>query len=118
MDTCSGVQPGSVNAAFRPRLPRQEPYAVVPHVRICAGGAQQWASLPRYLDRHRSILDGNGMTAAIESIANAHELAAHSGHCIAVALDLLDLSPEAPRSEHAAAVPRLFWTQFAKARAV
>ena len=26
---------------------RQEPYAVVPHVRICAGGAGQPASLPR-----------------------------------------------------------------------
>jgi hypothetical protein len=27
--------------------PRWEPYAGQPHVRICAGGAQQWASLPR-----------------------------------------------------------------------
>jgi hypothetical protein len=26
---------------------RWEPYAGKPHVRICAGGAQQWASLPR-----------------------------------------------------------------------
>ncbi len=26
---------------------RQEPYAVTPHVRICAGGGQQWPSLPR-----------------------------------------------------------------------
>ena len=26
---------------------RQEPYAVVPHVRICAGGAGQPASLPQ-----------------------------------------------------------------------
>ena len=27
--------------------PRQEPYAVIPLVRICAGGGQQWPSLPR-----------------------------------------------------------------------
>ena len=27
--------------------PRPEPYAVVPHVRICAGGEQQCSSLPR-----------------------------------------------------------------------
>lgn len=26
---------------------RQEPYAVVPHVRICAGGGEQSPSLPR-----------------------------------------------------------------------
>src|SRR6516162_155854 len=26
---------------------RQEPYAVALHVRICAGGGQQWPSLPR-----------------------------------------------------------------------
>jgi len=58
------------------------------------------------------------MTAASDSIANEHELAPQSGHCIAVARDLLDLSPEAPHSEHAAAVPGLFRTQFAKARAV
>jgi hypothetical protein len=30
-----------------PLDPRWEPYAGKPHVRICAGGAQQWASLPR-----------------------------------------------------------------------
>src|SRR3990172_13083383 len=29
------------------RYPRWEPYALIGHVRICAGGAQQWASLPR-----------------------------------------------------------------------
>ena len=28
--------------------PRQEPYAVVPHVRICAGGGPQGPSLPRF----------------------------------------------------------------------
>jgi hypothetical protein len=29
--------------------PRQEPYAVVPLVQICAAGGQQWSSLPRPL---------------------------------------------------------------------
>ena len=29
---------------------RQEPYAVVPHVRICAGGGEKSPSLPRPLD--------------------------------------------------------------------
>src|SRR5439155_19253781 len=33
--------------APRRRYPRQEPDAVVPHVRICAGGAGRPASLPR-----------------------------------------------------------------------
>src|ERR1700730_3404951 len=31
---------------------RQEPYAVTPHVRICAGGDQQWPSLPRPLNQY------------------------------------------------------------------
>jgi hypothetical protein len=31
------------------KYPRWEPYAGKPHVRICAGGAQKWASLPRSL---------------------------------------------------------------------
>jgi len=30
--------------------PRQEPYAVIPLVRICAGGGQRWPSLPRPVD--------------------------------------------------------------------
>jgi hypothetical protein len=35
-------------AALPDRLyPRWEPDAGKPHVRVCAGGAQQWASLPR-----------------------------------------------------------------------
>src|SRR6476659_8127516 len=29
----------------RRQHPREEPYARIGHVRICAGGAQQWASL-------------------------------------------------------------------------
>ena len=31
----------------RPFYPREEPYEVVPHVRICAGGRRQRRSLPR-----------------------------------------------------------------------
>ena len=34
-------------ARFDATHPRQEPYAVVPLVRICAGGGQRWPSLPR-----------------------------------------------------------------------
>jgi len=33
--------------AFRRSYPREEPYAVIPPVRICAGGDQRWSSLPR-----------------------------------------------------------------------
>ena len=32
---------------FLAKHPGQEPYAVTPHARICAGGGQQWPSLPR-----------------------------------------------------------------------
>ncbi len=35
----------------RPSYPREEPYGVVPHVRICAGGRRQRRSLPRYFRR-------------------------------------------------------------------
>src|SRR5580704_5749185 len=35
--------------------PRQEPYAVTLHVRICAGGGQQWPSLPRPLDEDSAL---------------------------------------------------------------
>jgi hypothetical protein len=38
--------------------PREEPYARIGHVRICAGGAQQWASLRR--SSARSIGDRAG----------------------------------------------------------
>jgi hypothetical protein len=34
-------------AAGRHMNPRQEPYEVIPHVRICAGGRSQGRSLPR-----------------------------------------------------------------------
>ena len=50
-------------------------------------------------------------------MANARELPAQSGHCIAVARDLLGLSREASRSERVSALPGLFRTQFSKARA-
>jgi hypothetical protein len=35
------------NQRFGRYYPRQEPYAVVPHVRVCAGGCEQSQSLPR-----------------------------------------------------------------------
>ena len=34
-------------SAIRRQHPREEPSAVVPHAGICAGGGQQWSSLPR-----------------------------------------------------------------------
>ena len=34
------------SAAADRQYPRQEPYAVVPHVRICAGGGERSPSLP------------------------------------------------------------------------
>jgi hypothetical protein len=37
---------GSHTAALCRQYPRWEPYAGKPHVRICAGGARQLASLP------------------------------------------------------------------------
>ena len=36
--------------------PRWEPYAGKLHVRICAGGAQQWASLPRPARIHNDVV--------------------------------------------------------------
>ena len=44
--TYSHLSPLSLLAATRQKL-RQEPDAAIPHVRICAGGAEQSASLPR-----------------------------------------------------------------------
>src|SRR5215470_15988924 len=41
---------------------RWEPYAGKPHVRICAGGIQQWRSLP--LLRRREFIAGLGSAAA------------------------------------------------------
>jgi hypothetical protein len=35
--------------SLRRHDPRKEPYAVMPLVRICAGGGQQWPSLPRLI---------------------------------------------------------------------
>ena len=37
---------------------RQEPYAVAPLVRICAGGVQQWPSLPRPAEPHVESFNG------------------------------------------------------------
>ena len=35
------------NSFTRPSYPREEPYEVVPHVRICAGGGPKGPFLPR-----------------------------------------------------------------------
>ena len=40
-----------IRQAFAVIHPRWEPYAGKPHVRICAGGARQLASLPRNLSQ-------------------------------------------------------------------
>src|SRR5580693_7945428 len=42
---------GVREAATLANPPRWEPYAVVPLVRLCAGGDQRWSSLPRHLIR-------------------------------------------------------------------
>jgi hypothetical protein len=52
------------------QYPREEPYARIGHVRICAGGAQQWASLRRSSARteadvdQREPLAGKGLSAS------------------------------------------------------
>ena len=45
---------------------RQEPYAVTLHVRICAGGGQQWPSLPRpYFSVSLRAFDAASETGAV-----------------------------------------------------
>jgi hypothetical protein len=50
--------------------PRWEPHAGKPHVRICAGGARQLASLPL---RRRSFITDLGSTAAWPMVAHAQQ---------------------------------------------
>jgi len=52
-----------IRQAFAVIHPRWEPYAGKPHVRICAGGARQLASLPRPLAR------GEGISTALAPFA-------------------------------------------------
>ena len=55
--------------------PRREPYAVAPHVRICGGGASQWASRPRSDpgDRQRARLSSaTGTLTAARARASGH----------------------------------------------
>ena len=44
---CRVLHPYPEERFFASHHLRQEPYAVTPLVRICAGGGQQWPSLPR-----------------------------------------------------------------------
>jgi hypothetical protein len=46
---------------------RQEPYAVVPHVRICAGGGEQSPSLPRL---HKESVRNTGSPSAWSGMTN------------------------------------------------
>src|ERR1044071_2188747 len=57
--------------------PRGEPHAGKPHVRICAGGARQLASLPL---RRRAFIAGLGGAAAWPMVARGQQpKAAHIG---------------------------------------
>jgi hypothetical protein len=46
-------------AAGRHMNPRQEPYEVIPHVRICAGGRSQGRSLPRLIEENEVAMPLN-----------------------------------------------------------
>jgi hypothetical protein len=48
---------GVRGATLRVIYPRREPYAGKPLVRFCAGGDQQWSSLPRHFVRQPHIFD-------------------------------------------------------------
>ena len=47
MDSSPSYSSSLSRYALRRSYPREEPYAVIPHVRICAGGDQRWSSLPQ-----------------------------------------------------------------------
>src|ERR1700759_5711481 len=56
--------PSLAKSAVRRQYLREEPYAGKPHVRICAGGAQQWASLPRRSDTRGATSTSPGYRCA------------------------------------------------------
>ena len=58
-----------IPTCVRPQDPRQEPSAVVPHAGICAGGAGQPASLPRWVNCRR----GSGPSCGIGGWQEAHD---------------------------------------------
>ena len=62
---------GRIRQAVAVTQPRWEPHAGKPHVRICAGGARQLASLPL---RRRAFVAGLGSAAAWPLTTRAHRL--------------------------------------------
>src|SRR5438445_7562433 len=57
VDTCTPHPASLSQRALRRSHPRWEPYAVMPLVRICAGGGQRWSSLPRPWPAFGSVSD-------------------------------------------------------------
>jgi hypothetical protein len=69
-----------IRQAFAVTHPRWEPYAGKPHVRICAGGAQQWAYLPRkmlFAAVHESVHGPEAIRASCPGMAC--ETSCHGG---------------------------------------
>src|ERR1041385_1671672 len=67
-------------AAMRRLEPRWEPYAGKPHVRFCAGGARQLASLPRPATEARCV---QGARSAVPTRTVADSWARRSRHLAA-----------------------------------
>ena len=61
--------------------PRWEPHAGKPHVRICAGGARQLASLPL---KRRAFIAAVGKCARMRGIENANERSNRSSAAVEV----------------------------------
>jgi hypothetical protein len=60
-----------VRRVFRRSYPREEPYAVIPQVRICAGGDQRWSSLPQTATK-TAISDRSSSRSASRKVANPY----------------------------------------------
>jgi hypothetical protein len=60
---------------------RWEPYALIGHVRICAGGAQQWASLPRQGESGMRAGAATGRCARFQPAFATAATPAASGWC-------------------------------------
>ena len=97
---------------------RQVPYAVAPHVRICAGGEKQSSSLPRPLKTHfeavvRGMLDhrSNAFVEAMNGMMQQAKRAARgfrtAANFIAIAYLRLGKLTHLPASPFVAALPKL-----------